>query len=187
MRSRRAVPAAAQQAETRIVEDAIDVFSALDDLPDREVPSFMVKDAWGVAIFPNLRKYGFVVGLQRGQGVMLARTKAGGWGSPLFVSLSGGTVGWQVGVQSVDLVLFFLTPESVAQALEGRLTLGVDVAVAAGGSDDRRGPAPTPTCGPRSSRTRAPAASSRAPRSAARRSTPTTGRTPPSTASRRCG
>ncbi len=128
-----AVPVAAQQAETRIVEDAIDVFSALDDLPDREVPSFMVKDAWGVAIFPNLRKYGFVVGLQRGQGVLLARTKAGGWGSPLFVSLSGGTVGWQVGVQSVDLVLFFLTPQSVAQALEGRLTLGVDVAVAAGG------------------------------------------------------
>jgi lipid-binding SYLF domain-containing protein len=126
-------PAAAQQAETRIVEDAIAVFSALDDLPDREVPSFMVKDAWGVAVFPNLRKYGLVVGLQRGQGVILARTKAGGWGPPLFVSLSGGTVGWQVGVQSVDLVLFFLTPESVARALEGRLTLGVDVAVAAGG------------------------------------------------------
>ncbi len=128
-----AVPAAAQKAETRIIEDAIDVFSALDDLPDREVPSFMVKDAWGVAIFPNLRKYGLVVGLQRGQGVILTRTKAGGWGAPLFVSLSGGTVGWQVGIQSVDLVLFFLTPESVSQALEGRLTLGVDVAVAAGG------------------------------------------------------
>jgi lipid-binding SYLF domain-containing protein len=128
-----AAPAAAQQAETRIVEDAIAVFSALDDLPDREVPSFMVKDAWGVAVFPNLRKYGLLVGLQRGQGVILARAKAGGWGPPLFVSLSGGTVGWQVGVQSVDLVLFFLTPESVVQALEGRLTLGVDVAVAAGG------------------------------------------------------
>ena len=127
-----AVPAAAQQAEDRIVE-AIGVFSALEDLPDREVPSIMVKDAWGVAVFPNLRKYGFVVGLQRGEGVLLARTKAGGWGLPLFVSLSGGTVGWQVGVQSVDLVLFFLTPESVARALEGKLTLGVDVGVAAGG------------------------------------------------------
>ncbi len=128
-----AAPAAAQQVETRIVEDAIAVFSALDDLPDREVPSFMVKDAWGVAVFPNLRKYGLLVGVQRGQGVILSRTRAGGWSPPLFVSLSGGTVGWQVGVQSVDLVLFFLTPESVARALEGRMTFGVDVAVAAGG------------------------------------------------------
>jgi len=128
-----AVPAGAQQTQARLVQDAVDVFVALSNMPEREVPAFMVKDAWGIAIFPGMRKFGLVVGLQRGNGVLVTRSKDGGWGPPLLISLSGGTVGWQIGVQSVDLVLFFRTRESVDQVLRGGLTLGVDVAVAAGG------------------------------------------------------
>jgi lipid-binding SYLF domain-containing protein len=126
-----AAPIDAQGREASLLRQAIDVFSAITALPDKDVPQAMLKDVAGVAIFPAVRKWGFVVGLQRGQGILVSRTGAQ-WGTPLFVSFSGGTVGWQVGIQSVDLVLFLRTPQSVQRVLDGRLTVGVDAGVAAG-------------------------------------------------------
>jgi lipid-binding SYLF domain-containing protein len=126
-----AVPLAAQDREAALLRQAIDVFSAVTTLPDKEVPQAMLRDVAGVAIFPAVRKWGIFVGLQRGQGILVSRTGAH-WGTPLFVSFSGGTVGWQLGIQSVDLVLFLRTPQSVQRVLEGTLTVGVDAGVAAG-------------------------------------------------------
>jgi len=126
-----AVPLAAQSQEAELLRQAIEVFSAVTELPDKEVPQAMLKDVAGVAVFPAVRKWGLVVGLQRGQGILVSRSD-GKWGAPLFVSFSGGTVGWQVGIQSVDLVLFLRTPQSVQRVLEGELTVGVDAGVAAG-------------------------------------------------------
>jgi lipid-binding SYLF domain-containing protein len=126
-----AAPLAAQSREAALLRQAIDVFSAVTALPDRDVPRAMLKDVAGVAIFPAVRKWGLIVGLQRGEGVLVSRT-SGRWGAPLFVDFSGGTVGWQVGIQSVDLVLFLRTPQSVQRVLEGKLTVGVDAGVAAG-------------------------------------------------------
>lgn len=128
-----AASAGAQQAEAHRIADAAAVFTAVADLPERDLPALMLREAWGVAVFPGVRRLGLVVGVQRGDGILIARTKGGGWSAPLFVRLEGATAGWQVGVQSVDLVLFFLTPESVDRTLRGGLTLGVDIAVAAGG------------------------------------------------------
>jgi lipid-binding SYLF domain-containing protein len=126
-----AVPLAAQSREAALLRQAIDVFSAVTELPDKEVPQAMLKDVAGVAIFPAVRKWGLVVGLQRGRGILVSRSNET-WGAPLFVSFSGGTVGWQVGIQSVDLVLFLRTPQSVQRVLEGEMTVGVDAGVAAG-------------------------------------------------------
>lgn len=126
-----AAPLAAQNRETTLLRQAIDVFSAVTELPEKEVPQAMLKDVAGVAIFPAVRKWGIVVGLQRGEGILVSRTGSQ-WGSPLFVTFSGGTVGWQLGIQSVDLVLFLRTQPSVQRLLEGNLTVGVDAGVAAG-------------------------------------------------------
>jgi lipid-binding SYLF domain-containing protein len=125
-------PVAAQSAEARRVADAVEAFKAIVAVPEREVTQIMARDAYAVAIIPNARRLGFIVGVQSGKGVMLARGADGAWGSPLFISLSGGSVGWQVGVQSADLVLFFRTKKSVEAILDGAFTMGVDAGVSAG-------------------------------------------------------
>ncbi len=124
-------PAAAQAEQARLVRQAIDVFNAISTMPDREVPQSMLKDVAGIAIFPGVSKWGLVVGLQRGEGILVTRNGSQ-WGDPLFVTLSGGTVGWQIGIQSVDLVLYLRTPDSVQRVLQGKLTVGVDAGIAAG-------------------------------------------------------
>ncbi len=122
----------AQINETRLVEDATEVFRALTQVPEKDIPDLMMKDTYGVAILPGVQKAAFVIGGQFGKGVLLAKDSAGGWGAPLFITLTGGSIGWQIGVQSSDLVLFFRTRRSVDGVLKGSYTLGVDVSVAAG-------------------------------------------------------
>ncbi len=125
-------PLAAQPPEAQKLSDAAEVFAAIVSVPEKEVTELLVRDAYAVAIIPGARKLGFVVGVQSGKGVLIARGQDGAWGSPLFISLSGGSVGWQVGIQRVDLVLFFRTKKSVDSILDGAFTMGVDAAVAAG-------------------------------------------------------
>ena len=127
-----ALPVAAQSVEAQRVSGAVEVFTAIVSVPEKEVTELMLGDAYAVAIIPGARKVGFVVGVQSGKGVLVARGQDGAWGSPLFISLSGGSVGWQVGIQRVDLVLFFRTKKSVDSILDGGFTMGVDASVAAG-------------------------------------------------------
>ncbi len=125
-------PAAAQQAQARKVEDAIEVFRAITAVPEREVPQQLMKITYALATFPDVQKAGFVIGGQRGKGVLLVRGADGTWSRPLFLTLSGASVGWQVGVQSSDILLFFRTRQSVDAVLRGRYTLGVGASLAAG-------------------------------------------------------
>jgi lipid-binding SYLF domain-containing protein len=122
----------AQSEEIQRVDDSVEVFRAMSSLVDNEVPALMMRNAQGIAIFPRVRRAGFVVGVQKGSGLLISRTPDGKWGNPLFLRLSGGSIGWQVGIQSVDLVLFFQTKKSVEGILKGQFTLGVDASVAAG-------------------------------------------------------
>jgi lipid-binding SYLF domain-containing protein len=92
----------------------------------------MLGNAHAVAIIPGVLKGSFVVGIRRGKGVLCVRDANGRWGLPAFVTLTGGSLGWQVGVQSTDLILVFQSPQSVQNLLRGKLTIGVDVSAAAG-------------------------------------------------------
>ncbi len=127
-----ALPAAAQSAEAARVRDAADVFQALVAVPEHEVPDIMMKNAIAVAIVPNVRRLGLIIGGQRGRGVLLVRDDRGRWSLPLFVNLTGLSFGFQAGIQSSDLVLFFRTRASVDKVLSGNFTLGVDASIAAG-------------------------------------------------------
>ena len=66
------------------------------------------------------------------KGVMLVKDDAGSWHQPAFITMSGGSVGWQAGIQSTDVVLVFKTRSSVNNLMNGRLKIGVDAAAAAG-------------------------------------------------------
>jgi lipid-binding SYLF domain-containing protein len=122
----------AEDGEAALVEEAAQVFETFLSIPEKPLPEALMGRTYGVAIFPGVRKFGFLVGLHRGRGVLVERGNDGLWGNPIFVGISGESIGWQVGVQSTDLVLFFRTRQSVAKVLRGNFTLGVDAAVAAG-------------------------------------------------------
>jgi lipid-binding SYLF domain-containing protein len=127
-------PLHAGSRELRTVEAAAATIDALSAIPLKGIPPALLQDAKGVAIIPQMLKAGLLVGGRFGRGVVLARLPDGAWSNPVFVVLAGGGVGWQVGVQSTDLVLVFKTSHSLDRVLRGKgnITLGADVAIAAG-------------------------------------------------------
>ncbi len=121
-----------QFKEESTVRESIAVLNEIMSIPVDGIPRNMLNDAQAVAIIPGVIKGSFVVGARRGNGVVMVRDDNGGWHAPVFITLTGGNIGWQVGVQSTDVVLVFKTRKSVSGLLSGRLTLGADAAVAAG-------------------------------------------------------
>lgn len=127
-----AAPAAAQTYEDEVVQSASQVLQEIMAVPVRRIPESLLADAKGIAIIPGLIKGGFVVGVRHGRGVVVVRDAAGRWRSPVFVTLTGGSFGWQIGVQATDVVLVFKTYSSIEGLMRGKFTLGVDAAAAAG-------------------------------------------------------
>ena len=124
--------ASAQWREERLVLSAATVLSEVMGNPDSAIPASLLRDAHGLVIVPDMLKGGFVVGVRHGNGVVLMRDERGGWQSPAFVSLTGGSLGWQIGLQATDLILVFRTPKSVRNLLTGKFTIGADASAAAG-------------------------------------------------------
>jgi lipid-binding SYLF domain-containing protein len=89
-------------------------------------------NAYGVAIIPNLLRGGFMLGGRRGKGVLVVRMSDGTWSNPAFVTLTGGSVGWQIGVESADVVLVFANQESIRRIQNGKFALGGDASAVAG-------------------------------------------------------
>src|SRR5262249_32818483 len=127
-------PLRAGSREVKTVESAAEVVRALSAIPFRGIPRALLHDAAGVAVIPHVLRAGLLIDGRFGRGVILLREPDGRWSDPLFITLAGGGVGGQVGVESTDLVLVFKTRGSLDRILRGRgkLTLGGDVAVAAG-------------------------------------------------------
>ena len=125
-------PVAAERTQERKVEDARDVLTAIMTVPERDAVQQLMKETYALAIFPDVQRVAFVIGGQHGKGVLIVRRGEGTWSRPLFLTLSGASVGWQVGIQSADIVLFFRTRGSVDSVLRGRYTMGVGASLAAG-------------------------------------------------------
>ena len=121
-----------QSSQEMKVAESIDVLKEIMQIPTSSIPRAMLADAQAVAIVPRVIKGSFIVGARRGEGVVLVRDTQGNWQGPAFVTLSGGNIGWQVGVQSTDVVLVFKTRTSVEHMLSGAFTIGADAAAAAG-------------------------------------------------------
>jgi lipid-binding SYLF domain-containing protein len=128
------LPARAAADETDTLTAASDTLVALAGLPLKGIPPALLQDARGVAIIPNVLKAGFVFGGRFGRGVILVRGADGSWGNPIFITLAGGSFGWQIGVQSTDIILVFKTSRGLERILNGKnkVTLGADLSVAAG-------------------------------------------------------
>ncbi len=124
------IPSRSPQA--LLVDSATNVLTESLALPDQGIPRTMLDKAQGLVVVPGVLKIGFLAGVRRGKGIVVVRDEQGAWRAPAFVTLTGGSVGWQVGVTSTDVVLVFNTRNSVSSLLRGKFTIGVDAAAAAG-------------------------------------------------------
>lgn len=118
--------------EIQKVETAAEVLTEVMDIPEKSIPVSLLSDAYGIAVIPGVIKVGFVLGGRHGQGIMVTRTKSGNWGNPSFVTLTGGSIRWQIGAQSTDVILVFRSRRSIDGITRGKFTLGADASIAAG-------------------------------------------------------
>lgn len=128
---RAALPAQEPSEQEKRVEEAIQVFQDISGLTDTGIPRSLLAKAYGVAIIPGVLKAAYGLGGEYGHGVLLVQEK-GVWSDLSFITLAGGSLGWQIGVQKSDLLLVFTTKKSIDNIAEGKITLGADAGVAAG-------------------------------------------------------
>ena len=123
-----------QPAETKAsdrVQAAADVLDEIQSAPDSGIPQEVLGAAECVAVVPSLLKGGFIVGAKYGRGLASCRTKKG-WSAPAFFSVTGGSFGFQIGGQAVDLVMLIMNNEGMKNLLSSKFALGADASVAAG-------------------------------------------------------
>jgi len=128
------LPAAAESqstAESRI-STASRVLHSFTADETTAIPAELLERARGIAVIPGLFRGGFILGGRRGRGILSVRTDDGTWSNPAFVTLTGGSVGWQFGGESTDLVLVFANENSVRNIATGKFTLGGDASAIAG-------------------------------------------------------
>jgi lipid-binding SYLF domain-containing protein len=112
-------------------QKAAQVFKEIMDTPDRGIPHDLLDKAKCIAIIPGDKKFAFVFGGSYGRGVATCRI-ADGWSAPMFIAIDGGSVGYQIGGSSTDLVLLFMNDHALNSLLGDKFKLGADASVAAG-------------------------------------------------------
>ncbi|NII12151.1 lipid-binding SYLF domain-containing protein [Oleiagrimonas sp. C23AA] len=108
------------------------VLAEIMQAPDKAIPQDLLRNAKAIAVIPDVIKAGFVFGGRHGEGLISVKTADGTWSNPSYITLTGGSVGFQAGVSSTDVVLVFRTQAGVDGIVNGKFTLGADAAAAAG-------------------------------------------------------
>ena len=124
--------ASAATREEKRVADASDVLDQLSRIPEKSIPPNLLSRAYAVAVVPNVVRAAFGLGARRGKGIIVVRQDDNSWSNPAFITLTGGSLGWQIGAESTDVILVFKTRKGVDGIANGKLTLGANASVAAG-------------------------------------------------------
>jgi lipid-binding SYLF domain-containing protein len=111
---------------------AAQVLDTLREQRDQALPEHLLQRAYGVAVIPKVTKVALILGGRRGSGVLVVRDSRGRFSNPVFINLTGASVGVQWGAQETDVVLVFTTQRGVEGIADGKLTLGAGASVAAG-------------------------------------------------------
>src|SRR6476661_1247636 len=124
-----ALAGATEDARAR---NAVRVLADIQAIPESAIPDKLLDEARAVIVVPDAMKVGLVVGGRRGRGLLSVKAADGTWSNPAFVTLAGGSIGFQAGVQSSDIVLVFRSDRGLESIVNGKFTLGADAGVAAG-------------------------------------------------------
>lgn len=123
----------AQEDERKRVSEATIVLNEIMGAEDKGVPRALMEKAEAIAVFPSLLRAGFIIGAQRGHGIISVRDpESGTWSAPAFLTITGGSIGAQIGAQAVDLVLVVQNRRGLEQLVRNQFRIGGDAAVAAG-------------------------------------------------------
>jgi lipid-binding SYLF domain-containing protein len=122
----------AQEKEIERADNAVRVLSEILAIPEESIPERLLREAEAIAVMPDVVKAGLIFGGRGGKGLMAVRGSDGTWSNPTFITLGGGSFGFQAGVQSADVVLVFRNRRGVDNIVNGKFTLGADASVAAG-------------------------------------------------------
>lgn len=115
------------------LENATTVYRELLSTPDRGVPDALLKKCNCIAVIPHVIKGALGYGVRSGRGAISCRDAQGEWSPPSFIGITGGSAGFQIGAESSDLVLFFMTERGARSLLtSSKFTLGGTASVAAG-------------------------------------------------------
>ena len=123
--------AVAQQVEIDRLTEAARVLDEVLAAPDKGVPESIIDKAQAIVVIPSTVKGALLIGAQRGKGVMSVKSAAG-WSAPAFVTLTGGSVGLQIGGQATDIVLVVMNERGIDNLSQNTFKIGGDASVAAG-------------------------------------------------------
>jgi len=124
---------AAENEPTRRLNDAAAVFSEVMTTPDKGIPQELLENAHCIVIVPDLKTAAFGIGGKYGKGYLSCRSKTrAGWSAPATVRIEGGSVGFQIGASSTDLIMLVMSERGADKLLESKFTLGAEGSVAAG-------------------------------------------------------
>lgn len=126
------VASRAQSAAEEKIADATAVLTAFTADESDSIPTELLQRAHGIAVIPGLIRGGFFIGGRRGKGILVVRSENGQWSNPSFINLTGGSIGWQFGAETTDLVLVFANDRAVRNIAAGKFTLGGDASAVAG-------------------------------------------------------
>ncbi|KIP80407.1 SH3 domain-containing-like protein 1, partial [Stenotrophomonas maltophilia] len=118
--------------EDQRARNAVRVLAEIQEIPEQGIPDKLLDEGHAVVVIPDTIKAGLVIGGRRGHGLMSVKMPDGSWSNPVFMKLTGGSIGFQAGVQSSDVVLVFRNERSLDNLVNGKFTLGADAGVAAG-------------------------------------------------------
>jgi lipid-binding SYLF domain-containing protein len=127
--ARSAAPAADEEAKLLVATQVLD---QLREQRDQSIPERLLQRAYGDAVIPSVTKAALLIGGRRGSGVLTVRDSRGRFSNPVFINLTGASIGLQFGAQEADVVLVFTTRRGIDGIADGKLTLGVGASVAAG-------------------------------------------------------
>ena len=121
-----------REDDVKRTHKAAEVFQEIMSTPDHGIPHGLLNKAKCIAIIPGDVKFAFVFGGNYGRGLAICRTESGHWSAPMFLAIDGGSVGYQIGGSSTDIVMLFMNDHALKSLLGDKFKLGADASVAAG-------------------------------------------------------
>jgi lipid-binding SYLF domain-containing protein len=122
----------AQSDEADRIKESAKVLDEIMQTGDKAVPTSILGKAAGIAVIPGTIKGGFIVGGQHGRGILSGKNKAGAWSPPAFITLTGGSVGLQIGGSATDIILVVQNERGLENLIRNEFKIGAGAAVAGG-------------------------------------------------------
>jgi lipid-binding SYLF domain-containing protein len=118
--------------EVKRLARATDVFQEIMKTPDKGIPADLLDKSECVAIVPGLKKGGLGLGGKYGKGLIMCRKPDRSWTAPSFITIEGGSIGFQIGFTQIDVVMLFMNKKGVDKLIGDKFTIGADASAAAG-------------------------------------------------------